>query len=68
VPTYQWQNAGTSASIAGATSASYTITVTSSADNESSFQVVVTNAVGTVTSNPATLTVDTPPAIMAQPD
>lgn len=62
---YQWQQ-GTM-NIAGAVSASYTIAVTSSANNESSFQVVVTNAVGSVTSNPATLTVDTPPAITAQP-
>jgi hypothetical protein len=62
---YQWQQGTTN--ISGASSASYTIAATSSANTGSSFQVIVTNAAGAVTSNPATLTVDTPPVITAQP-
>jgi hypothetical protein len=54
---YQWQKSG--AMIAGATSASYTTPATTAADNASTFQVVVTNASGSVTSSAATLTVNT---------
>jgi hypothetical protein len=54
--TYQWQK-GTTA-ITGATSASYTTLATSVSDNGSQFQVVVSNAVGNVTSNAGTLTVN----------
>ncbi|HEX4002143.1 MAG TPA: immunoglobulin domain-containing protein [Candidatus Acidoferrales bacterium] len=57
-PTYQWQNAATSANIPGATSASYTTPVTMIADSGSTFQVVVTNSVGSQTSHAATLTVN----------
>lgn len=57
-PTYQWQNAATSANIPGATSASCTTPATTLADNGSTFQVVVTNAVGSQTSSVATLTVN----------
>ena len=53
--TYQWQK--NQLNIAGATSASYTTPATTSADNGTSFQVVVTNPVSSVTSNSATLTV-----------
>src|SRR5208283_4132224 len=62
--TYQWQKNG--ANIAGATSASYTTPATTTADNGSTFQVVVTNAAGAKTSNAATLTVtssSTPPVL-----
>jgi hypothetical protein len=52
---YQWQK-GTAA-ITGATSASYTTPATISADNGAQFQVVVSNSVGSATSNAATLTV-----------
>jgi len=52
---YQWQK-GTTA-ITGATSASYTTPATISADNGAQFQVVVSNSVGSATSNAATLTV-----------
>src|SRR5262249_51269710 len=62
---YQWQKNG--ANIAGATVASYTTPATTSSDNGSTFLVVVTNSAGTVTSNPATLTVNGPPAITTQP-
>jgi len=57
-PTYQWQNAATSANIAGATSASYTTPATMIADSGSTFQVLVTNSVGSQTSHAATLTVN----------
>src|SRR5207245_2567778 len=53
---YQWQKNG--ANIAGATSASYTTAVTTTADSGSTFAVVVTNTAGTVTSAAATLTVN----------
>jgi Immunoglobulin I-set domain/PQQ-like domain len=52
---YQWQQNG--GAIAGATNSGYTTAATVSADNGSSFTVVVTNAVGSATSNAATLTV-----------
>ena len=53
---YQWQK--NQVNIAGATSASYTTPATTSADNGTSFRVVVTNPVTNVTSNAATLTVN----------
>ena len=65
---YQWQKNG--ATIAGATLSSYTTPATTSADNGATFVVVVTNAVGNVTSNTATLTVSSAavaPTIEAQP-
>jgi hypothetical protein len=57
---YQWQKNG--ANIAGATTASYTTPVTTTADSGSTFQVVVSNTVGTVTSAAAALTVNPVPA------
>jgi hypothetical protein len=54
--TYQWQK--NSANITGATSASYTTPATVSADNGSTFRVVVSNSVNSITSNSATLTVN----------
>ena len=65
---YQWQKNG--ANIAGATSTSYTTPVTTTADNGSTFNVVVSNAAGTVTSAAATLTVNAAavaPTITTQP-
>jgi hypothetical protein len=53
--TYQWQKGTTP--ISGATSASYTTPATTTADNGTQFTVVVSNSVGSATSNPATLTV-----------
>src|SRR5437660_955193 len=44
--------------MAGATSASYTTATTTTADSGSTFRVVVSNSVGTVTSSAATLTVN----------
>jgi hypothetical protein len=55
--TYQWKKDG--GDISGATSATYTIGSTSSA-SAGSYTVAVTNAYGTVTSSPATLSVSTP--------
>ena len=52
---YQWQK-GTTA-IAGATASSYTTPATSLPDDGSTFQVVISNSVGSVTSNSAKLTV-----------
>lgn len=52
---YQWQKNGVN--ISAATAASYTTPATVAADNGASFDVVVSNSVGTVTSSSATLTV-----------
>jgi uncharacterized repeat protein (TIGR01451 family) len=65
---YQWKKNGVN--IGGATSASYAINPTSMADNGAQFTVDVTNAVGSVTSAIATLTVTpapVPPSITTQP-
>jgi len=54
--TYQWQKNGVA--ITGATAASYTTPVTTTADSGELFRVVVSNSAGNVTSNSATLTVN----------
>jgi len=64
---YQWRRGGIA--IAGATAASYTIAATAVTD-AGSYDVVVTNSAGSVTSAVATLAVTSAsgaPAIMAQP-
>ncbi|MDB2358071.1 immunoglobulin domain-containing protein, partial [Opitutales bacterium] len=64
---YQWQKGGVA--IAGATSASYTLSSVSASD-AGSYTVVVSNSAGGVTSNAATLTVESAlsaPVITAQP-
>jgi hypothetical protein len=61
---YQWQRlaAGTWSDIAGATAASYTTPATQrAADNGAQFRVLVTNSVGSATSNVATLFVNPAP-------
>jgi len=59
--TYQWQesvnNGGSWTPITGATSASYTTPITSTLDNGTQFECIVTNTTGSVTSDAATLTV-----------
>ena len=54
--TYQWRKNG--ADLTGATSASYTTPAATAGDSGATFQVVVTNAAGFATSDPATLTVN----------
>jgi Immunoglobulin domain len=53
---YQWQKGGVN--ISGATSASYVTPATVSTDIGSTFDVIVSNSSGNVTSNSATLTVN----------
>ena len=53
--TYQWQRNG--ANLSGATAASYTTSATVLADSGASFRVIVTNGIGSETSNVVTLTV-----------
>ena len=56
--TYQWRQ--NSVKIAGATSSSYTTPATTAGNSGSTFDVVVSNAAGSVTSNSATLLVTAP--------
>src|SRR6266478_557479 len=63
--TYQWNK--NNVAISGANSSAYTTAATMSSDNGAQFTVTVSNAAGTITSNPATLTVNVPPSITAQP-
>ncbi len=65
---YQWRRNGVG--IAGATAAGYTTPATTLADNGVQYDVVVSNVAGTVTSQPATLTVGlvaVAPMITSQP-
>lgn len=64
-PAYQWQRNG--ASIAGATTATYTFTP-ALADSTASYSCLITNSAGAVTSAPAILTVNDTPAISAIAD
>ncbi len=61
---YQWNK--NSAAISGATSSSYTTPSTASSDNEAEFSVVVTDAAGSATSSPATLTVTSGSTVVIQ--
>jgi hypothetical protein len=75
-PTYQWQesaNGGTTwtdltdqTGISGSATATLSVTASSSVSGYE-FEVVVTNAAGSVTSNPVTLTVTVLPTITSQP-
>ena len=62
---YQWKRNGVS--IGGATTRTYTTGATTLGDNGATYTVSVSNSAGTVTSNPAQLTVTVPPAITTQP-
>lgn len=70
---YQWQMkppGGSFANLPGATAASLTVTSAQLGDSGNVYQVVVTNAAGSVTSGSATLTVSAaalPPSITTQP-
>src|SRR5208283_5627367 len=59
--TYQWYKNG--AAINGATSSSYNTPPTVAGDTGAVFTVTVSNSAGTVTSRPATLTVQIPPPL-----
>jgi Abnormal spindle-like microcephaly-assoc'd, ASPM-SPD-2-Hydin len=66
--TYQWQKNG--GAITGATNSSYSIPVTTVSESGSEFTVTVSNNFGSVTSNPAFLTVNaamSAPVITIQP-
>jgi len=63
---YQWRKNGVNVTGGGGNSFSYTTTVTA-ADNGALFSVVVSNTVGSVTSNNALLTVSSAPVITSQP-
>src|SRR5216683_4728449 len=66
--TYQWQKDGTA--ITGAVSSGYTTPPVTLAESGAKFRVLVSNSAGSVTSNPATLTVDSAsvvPSITQQP-
>ncbi len=62
---YQWRKGTTD--IAGATSATLTINNLTAADAGADYNVVITNACGTVTSADAAITVNAAPAITTQP-
>lgn len=65
---YQWQK--NSLNITSATSSSYSTPATTAGDNGATFDVVITNTAGTITSSSATLTVNpsaVAPTITAQP-
>jgi hypothetical protein len=57
-PTVSYQWLKNNVNINGATAATYTTAPATSADNGSTFTVMVSNSVGTATSSPATLTVN----------
>jgi hypothetical protein len=62
---YQWKK--NNAAISSANSSSYTTAATTSSDTGAQFTVAISNAAGAVTSNAATITVNVPPSITAQP-
>src|SRR5262245_33588768 len=62
---YQWRKAG--AAIGGATSASYTASAVTAADDGSMYSVVVSNSAGSVTSSDAKLPVPVPPPSSSAP-
>lgn len=62
--TYQWKKDG--ASISGATTASYTV-ASAASSHAGSYTVVVTNPAGSVTSNPAVISVGSAPTIVTHP-
>ena len=69
-PRVQWEvstDGGTTFNaISGATSTTYSFTA-SAAENGNQYEAVFTNSIGTLTSSPATLTVETPPVVTTNP-
>jgi gliding motility-associated-like protein len=63
--TYQWRVGGVN--IPGATASTLALSNVARTDNGNSYDVVITGSCGTLTSNRAMLTVETAPAITAQP-
>ena len=63
-PTYQWRK--NAVNIGGATGTSYIITSVDSSDS-GTYDVVLSNTCGSVTSDPATLTLSQPPSVDTQP-
>jgi Tol biopolymer transport system component len=63
-PTYRWRRDGID--IPDATESTYAIP-SAAPEHAGSYDVVVTNGCGSLTSNPATLTVNTPPSITGHP-
>ena len=63
--TYQWQRNG--GDIAGETSATYLISITTAADGGASFRCMVSNSVGNVTSSASILSLNGPPVLIIQP-
>ena len=70
-PTVQWQvstdGGATFTVINGATSTTLTISNTTAAQNGTVYEAVFTNSVGSVTTNPTTLTVDYAPTVTSNP-
>jgi len=76
-PTYQWQrlpsggntwaNLTDDATYNGSATANLTVNATTASMNGDQFRAVIDNGLGNVTSNGVTLTVQTPPAFIAQP-
>src|SRR5258708_38424974 len=65
---HQWRKNGVA--ISGATSSSYSTPPTTSSDNGAQFTVMVSNTAGSMTNNPATLTVNpgpVAPSLTTQP-
>ena len=62
--TYQWKKNNVAV---GVNASSYTTPATTSTDNATQFTVTISNTAGSVTSNAASLTVNVPPSITAQP-
>lgn len=60
---YQWRRNGVA--ISGANTAAYNIALTTASDNGAVYSVVVSNGVGSITSNDAVLTINTTPTATA---
>ncbi len=69
-PTVQWQVSTDGSSwsdVTGGTSTTLTLSNVQTSQSGYKYHAVFTNAAGTATSNPATLTVNTAPAVTSQP-